>query len=382
MTIQPKLPAELWIQIFQYLSADDILKLTQVSRLYRDIVSKSSLLTSKLTLRFSKRHSYCHMGRRRYGKLNVSYVKDSLYCNILKFIGTDITELTFSCYNFTFNSIRQILVLCENVKVLKFSFILRLHGMQEVSGNEKLPKYRNIELAVDQCDPRIFKVLRNVQARKFQATCVEFAHRQHFVDMVEFLRAQRELVELKLAEFSGKEWKLRVFWWTILWESFVTFCHAFVNFWLFRSFFFSFPVQNSNNFPYFDSTCQYPPKSLIHSFPIHNSTQVTWKKNPTTLNLRFRQAVFSSIFFLRLFFLLIYCIIYTDEDEKKKKKLKKNMLNATHEFSHPAWLLISRFTPNGAQLFRVFQGHVRLCCALMKARGLFLIVFFYWILNK
>lgn len=216
MTIQPKLPAELWIQIFQYLSADDILKLTQVSRLYRDIVSKSSLLTSKLTLRFSKRHSYCHMGRRRYGKLNVSYVKDSLYCNILKFIGTDITELTFSCYNFTFNSIRQILVLCENVKVLKFSFILRLHGMQEVSGNEKLPKYRNIELAVDQCDPRIFKVLRNVQARKFQATCVEFAHRQHFVDMVEFLRAQRELVELKLAEFSGKEWKLRVFWWTIL----------------------------------------------------------------------------------------------------------------------------------------------------------------------
>jgi hypothetical protein len=113
-------------------------------------------------------------------------------------------------------------MLCENVKVLKFRDIQRLHGTQEVTNWLKIPNYKNIELSVEQCDPRIFKILKNIQARKFHTTCVEFAHRQYFVDLVEFLRSQEELEELVLAEFMGKLTILSLFTIALVSMTFVT----------------------------------------------------------------------------------------------------------------------------------------------------------------
>lgn len=204
MTIQPKLPEEIWGKIFEYLNPHEIIKVTNVCRIFRDIVNKSSLLSSRLTLNFEKRKNYGWLGRRRYRKLSVSYVNSAIHYSILKFIGSDITNLEFRYHNFKLDSIRQILLLCENIKVLKFNDIQHLHGTQEVTTCLKIPRYRNIELNVEQCDPRIFKVLKNVQAKKIHITCVEFAHRQYFVDLAEFLGSQEDLVDLSLSDFMGE----------------------------------------------------------------------------------------------------------------------------------------------------------------------------------
>lgn len=200
----PKLPEEVWKLIFEYLNGSEILNVTKVCWNFYEIVNKSSKLAEKLTLNFEKRHNYGRMGRRRYSQVKIEYIDPAIHFSILKFIGHDITNLEFCVHNFKLDSIRQILMLCENIKVLKLRDIQRLHGTQEVTNWIKIPNYKNIELSVEQCDPRIFKILKNIQAKKFHTTCVEFAHRQYFVDLVEFLRSQEELEELVLAEFMGE----------------------------------------------------------------------------------------------------------------------------------------------------------------------------------
>lgn len=200
----PKLPEEVWKLIFEYLNGQEILNITKVSRNFHEIVNKSSKLAAKLTLNFEKRKNYGRLGRRRYSQLKIEYIDPAIHFSILKFIGHDLTNLEFSVHNFKLDAIRQILMLCENIKILKFRNIQRIHGTQEVTNWLKIPNYKNIELCVEQCDPRIFKILKNVQARKFCTTCVEFAHRQYFVDLVEFLVSQEDLEELVLAEFMGK----------------------------------------------------------------------------------------------------------------------------------------------------------------------------------
>ncbi|XP_070507645.1 uncharacterized protein [Chironomus tepperi] len=199
----PKLPEEVWKLIFEYLNGTELLNVTKVCRNFHEIVNKSTKLAGKLTLNFEKRKNYGRIGRRRYSHVKIEYIDPAIHNSILKFIGRDITKLEFCVHNFKLDSIRQILMLCENVKILKFRDIQRLHGTQEVTNWLKIPNYKNIQLYVEQCDPRIFKILKNVQVRTFCTTCVEFAHRQYFVDLVEILASQVELEELVLAEFMG-----------------------------------------------------------------------------------------------------------------------------------------------------------------------------------
>ncbi|KAG5668729.1 hypothetical protein PVAND_016656 [Polypedilum vanderplanki] len=198
-----KLPEEIWREIFQYLGARDLLNLTRVSRKFREIVNTSQSLAAKLTLCFEKRKRNSYIGRRRYRKLNVGYIDVSVHYNILRFVGSDITQLTFSYYNFKLDSIRQVLMLCSNVKTLRFKEIQHLHGVADVGSNAAVPCYKNCEIEVVQCDPRIFKILKGCRAKKVHFTCCEFAHRHYFLDFLSFMSMQEDLSHFILEEFFG-----------------------------------------------------------------------------------------------------------------------------------------------------------------------------------
>jgi hypothetical protein len=198
------LPDEVWAEVFQYLSGRDIINLTRCCRRFRDIVNTTHSLTAKLTLCFEKRKRNSCLGRRKYRRLVVSYVEQKVHIGILRFVGSDITQLTFAHYNFRLDTVRQVLVLCSNVKVLRFREIQHLHGVAEVGASAAVPCYEGCEIEVVQCDPRIFKILKGCRARKVQFTCCEFAHRHYFLDFLGFLREQEELTCLSLEEFFGE----------------------------------------------------------------------------------------------------------------------------------------------------------------------------------
>jgi hypothetical protein len=197
------LPEEALCEVFQYLSGRDLIKLTRVCAKFRDIVNTTHSLTAKLTLSFQKRKRNSNLGRRMYRKLNIYYL-ETVHFNILKLLGRDITEIAFLHYDFKIEIIRQVLMLCPNVKTLKFKDIQHLHGVAEFKETAAaVPSYENIELSVAQCDPRVFKLLRKCRARKVTFTCCEFAHRHYFLDFLEFMKGQEQLEHLSLEEFYG-----------------------------------------------------------------------------------------------------------------------------------------------------------------------------------
>lgn len=198
------LPEEVLREVFQYLSGRDLINLTRVCRKFRDIVNTTQSLTAKFTLRFEKRKRNNCLGRRKYRKLNVIYMDQAVHYNILRLLGSDITQLTFSYYNFNLDTIRQVMMLCPNVKTLSFREIQHLHGVADVGVNAAMPSYRNCEIDVVQCDPRIFKILKNCQAWKVNFMCCEFAHRHYFLDFLNFMKEQEELTHLILEEFFGE----------------------------------------------------------------------------------------------------------------------------------------------------------------------------------
>lgn len=67
----------------------------------------------------------------------------------------------------------------------------------------KLPQHQNLEIESINCDPRVYKILRNCTARRILMSCPEFALRHYFLDFQAFLKDQKELVDLALHEFIG-----------------------------------------------------------------------------------------------------------------------------------------------------------------------------------
>jgi hypothetical protein len=127
------LPDEIIDEIFQFLNPSDILTLSRTSRRFHALITRSKSLASKLTLCFEKCRKYCPIGKRKYSQLYVGYIDPATHYLLLKLIGDGITKLSFGSYDFKLDTLRRVLVLCSNVKFVKFEGILRVHGVADVS---------------------------------------------------------------------------------------------------------------------------------------------------------------------------------------------------------------------------------------------------------
>lgn len=65
--------------------------------------------------------------------MRVSYIDPTIHYPLTRLLGEDITRLSFGNYDFKLDILRRVLVLCKNVKFLKFEEIKRLHGIADVS---------------------------------------------------------------------------------------------------------------------------------------------------------------------------------------------------------------------------------------------------------
>lgn len=194
------LPPELLIEIFQHLSASDLINLSSISKKFNEIISRSEF-SSKLTLNFRKnnQNNVENATTRQYRILRIGFYKIHVHSLILSEIGANLTELEFSFCKFKLDLMRKILMTCININKLKFLKAL----LTDVPNEPKLPlpSLLNLKLEVICSDPRIFRILYGCVVNSLQ-TDHKYKHATGDLDcFIKFLSYQDHLEELDLSDF-------------------------------------------------------------------------------------------------------------------------------------------------------------------------------------
>lgn len=192
------LPAEILLEIFKYLPANDLLELAAVCRTYRDLVAGSNLV-EKLELKFRKLNSdKVTLGDRQYKKLRIGFIKPRFHHEILDRIGRDLTTVTFRNSKLKIDAIRATLVLCPNISELVFDNSWLSDVPKHLKG--PFPVLSGVKLSSTNSDPRIFRILRECTVVELKM-CLTSTFFNDFKDTKQFLLEQPCLVNLSLNGF-------------------------------------------------------------------------------------------------------------------------------------------------------------------------------------
>lgn len=139
-----QLPAEVLLEIFEYLGSRDLSALTGLCRKFSSVISNSSLV-NKFTLNFERdNQSREWIGQRKYSKLRIETEKGIF--SILSSIGSDLQIVTIDIRSIDLKTIARIIKLCPNVKLLRFEDV-KTHSFLNDMGKQELPKQQNIEVS-------------------------------------------------------------------------------------------------------------------------------------------------------------------------------------------------------------------------------------------
>lgn len=193
------LPEEILLDIFQFLSASELLALSTVSKVFNYVINDSKLV-QKLQIAFRKLSGDEEsIGNRRYSRLKIGFYKPTVHYAILKSIGDELTSLSFVNYKLKLDTIRKILNETPNVRNLKFERV----SLSDVPNVMKLPhpqlKIKTLTSVVS--DPRLFRVIQNCTVQELNLTQDEHDNYVNFVDLVRLLRLQSCLTSLCLIGF-------------------------------------------------------------------------------------------------------------------------------------------------------------------------------------
>lgn len=115
------LPPEIILKIFGELSSSDLLNLSSISKYFNEIISNSELSNS-LTLNFRKLNDNSPENaiQRNYRKLKIGFYKVNVHSEIINEIGGNLTQIEFAFCHLKLDLMRKILLICKNVKKIKF----------------------------------------------------------------------------------------------------------------------------------------------------------------------------------------------------------------------------------------------------------------------
>lgn len=192
------LPEELQLEIFRYLSSDDIIALTSICSSFNRSIS-NSLLVRKLEVKFRKLNGdKDSFGCRQYERLRVGFLKPQVHFVILERIGNGLKDIHFRNCKLKLESVRSSLVFCKNVSVLTFDH-LQLSDVPNVL-KHPLPNLVKLKLTAIDSDPRVFRALRNCSATELTIIGRE-ALSHDFKEVVQFLLQQDCLRKLHFERF-------------------------------------------------------------------------------------------------------------------------------------------------------------------------------------
>lgn len=187
------------LDIFKYLSANDLITLSIVSRVFNEVISHSKLM-KKLQLKFRKLNGDEEtMGNRRYTQLKIGFFKSTVHYAILRNIGDDLITLSLINCKIKLDSVRKILNETPNVKSLKFERV-SLSDVPNVM-KQPHPQLKIMDLTSIVSDPRLFRVIRNCTVQELSLTHDEQDSYDDFSYLVQLLLLQTHLKSLHLTGF-------------------------------------------------------------------------------------------------------------------------------------------------------------------------------------
>lgn len=197
-SVMELLPKEILCKIFQFLSADELLKLTALCRAFNDAISGDLKLVRKFRLYFRKTNfGENSIGSRRYEQLRIGFFKPNHHFAILHDIGDRLVNLSFRNCKFKLDLVRKILLCAANVTHLSFER-LKLSDVPNVL-KKPLPVLNVIKLCLSiESDPRVFRVLQNCVIKELTLSQTPHDGFDDFKEFERFIRMQKKLKHLSV----------------------------------------------------------------------------------------------------------------------------------------------------------------------------------------
>lgn len=190
---------ELLLEIFLHLPVPDLLSASLVCQKFNLIISSSLKLVENFEIQFtSKNVNNEWIGSRNYTSCFIEGESCINYFYILKSIGPKISNLVVNCCDMQLEVLKQVLLMCENVKNLTV-YNVAADGADEVYGPP------NIKLDLDYFHftgiTDGFKLFTSSSTKILDARRYDCHEYVEVTGVKEFLKNQANLVELKLENF-------------------------------------------------------------------------------------------------------------------------------------------------------------------------------------
>lgn len=194
------LPKELLLEIFTYLPAEDLLSLTLTCHKFNEIISNNSKLLENFEIQFISDYANNEwIGSRKYTRLFIDGSWGIYFLYILKDIGPDIIDLVINCSDFAVAYVKQILLMCENLKNLTFYNATDDSDPQDYG--YPFVKY-DLDYFYFRGDIGVFKLFIECTAKELDVRRDYDDESKDVSGLKTFLKAQKNLSDLKMENFD------------------------------------------------------------------------------------------------------------------------------------------------------------------------------------
>lgn len=191
------LPEEILVEIFKYLSKNDLLHLTRTSKYFNEVIGSYPEIFCKINLYF-KNNDINFINTRRYSSLVIKTFNKESHQHILDRIKDDIASLTIIKWYGEQENLLTLINSCKNVREIIFKKV-QFHISPNLNDND-LPKTTNLNLELIETDASVLNLFKKCIIRKFS---YDYTPRGDLSipEVIEFLKDQKSLVDLTLSGF-------------------------------------------------------------------------------------------------------------------------------------------------------------------------------------
>ncbi|KAL7013812.1 hypothetical protein ACKWTF_015598 [Chironomus riparius] len=194
------LPQELLLEIFTYLPAEDLLSLTLTCHKFNEIISNNSKLLENFEIQFISDYANNEwIGSRKYTRFFIDGFSGIYFLYILKDIGHDIDTLVINCSEFAVAYVKQMLLMCENLKNLTIYNATDDSDPQDYG--YPFVKY-DLDYFYFRGDIDVFKLFVECTAKELDVRRDYDDESKDVSGLKTFLKTQKGLTDLKMENFD------------------------------------------------------------------------------------------------------------------------------------------------------------------------------------
>ncbi|CAO1366789.1 unnamed protein product [Diamesa tonsa] len=189
-------PKELWYELFQFVKAEDLLALTECSKMLNSVINESVL--SKKFILYLRDETLVNTTR-NFIKAVIEKYRPKLHEKVLRASSVSLQELTFNSCNLKLSVLADILSYTSNVQKLELDYV-RIDE-DELTNEQQLPCLKNLNLSLQETSPVLFSILKQCEITSLDIALYGDVPYSDFTPLVELLSTQNGLKRLKLKGF-------------------------------------------------------------------------------------------------------------------------------------------------------------------------------------